>query len=100
MYDIDRFINEKLSVNFDNEQEILDFADCCAKRGIGQKSSFWKDVINKQPYAVVYNWEDRKRILMGPDDFHVQCGWESIKAADLLIITKISEASLKQFLGE
>jgi len=37
---------------------------------------------------------------MGPDDFHVQYGWESIKAADLLIITKISESSLKQFLGE
>ena len=99
MYDINRFINEKLSVNFDNEQEMWNFADCCAIEGIGKSPSFWREV-RSLSYAVVYNWDERKKILMGPDSHHVINGWRSIKASELLKQKEISRDTLMNFLGE
>ena len=100
MYDIDRFIKDRVSVNFESYKEMLLFIECFENK-FGKEYSL-------QPASVENAWQHRKALVfnfnsyhmqMGPDEFHVSHGWKSIKAADLLIFNqKIIEDTLADFL--
>lgn len=85
MYDIERFKREKLSVNFKTKEEYKAFIQCCIDNEVKMNDKNWW--LNRSDFtdAVVYGFSSTNRLLHGPDSYHVQHGWVSIMASELLL---------------
>lgn len=108
MYDIDKFFNEKISLNFDTEEEARVFSAECEAKRIGNFDIMLRYDIRTD--AFVCNWDNQvyggikdttiNRILRGKDKYHVENGWKSMRASELIIDNIVpSKAALMEFLG-
>lgn len=107
MYDIDRFFNEKISLNFDTNEEAKIFSEECAAKGIINSGLMLEHDATTNSF--VCNWNSlangkkdlsMNRILYGTDEFHISHGWKSMKASELIVCDIVtSKAALMEFLG-
>lgn len=106
MYDIDRFFNEKISLNFDTEEEARVFSKECAAKGIINSGLMLEHDATTNSFVcnwnALFNGEKdlcMNRILYGSDEFHVSRGWKSMKASELIVYDIVpSKAALMEFL--
>ena len=103
MYDIDKFIKEKIAIKFNIPDEMSVFAYECSLCGIDVTANPFRYREVDNFYVVCWNGKHDLRIRyarLSSEDFITNKGWEILNVDDIKTISFPPKDILMEFLGE